>query len=709
MLYLDFGFLQPRIPRFPTLKTFTDSHVSITMDGQRKSLLSAQDGLHIRRLTRRSSFSPPRSSRARRRSITLISNSPERSPSLSPELSPTIVETPTPIEPLVAVKQTPTFKYEPLDASKHEIRLLQLSSSNSRWGKALKIVGHLLTVPLDQAPPFECLSYTWAGPGIDVKSTSALADQTISINSCVAKIKVNLHQALARLMHPDTIRILWADALCIDQNNHVELGDQVAKMGAIYTAASQVIVWLGEPSEPACLAFSLLDDLWRNVHDDEAIRIILRSLDTIPALNSLTELFARDYWSRVWVIQEVHFARKITAQCGEYSMPWNQMIAVQNALIDRFLDTLDEARQPIWAPPEFSKHLWHLRHVVEFRGPKSLLFDRSESAAISRQINLFEGLMMHRLKKATDPRDKIYAMVGLTTAARDSQFVIDYKIPAEQVFINTVDYLLRKYESLDIILIHTRSPTHLSLPTWVPDFGSLGSSSAVPFRHALLNSAYASSATKKAEAVIECGKGILSARGICMAFIRTLAPSLETDGLQTTDSLMVGTALIRLWQHFVLNFDDQKLDRLAEFARVLLCDIPESIAAVGSNAAHHSLDILSLFEEDLWLDDVRTDQLNSNIVQKRQRDIAEALAIIKNIFMRSLFITDTGALGMAQDSILEGDLICILFGCSIPVILRRVDGHFIYISDACVVGYMYGKAIEELEVGKLEAELFEIH
>jgi len=62
-------------------------------------------------------------------------------------------------------------------------------------------------------------------------------------------------------MHPDTTRLLWADALCIDQNNHFELGDQVAKMGAIYTAASQVIVWLGEPLEPACLAFSLLDDL----------------------------------------------------------------------------------------------------------------------------------------------------------------------------------------------------------------------------------------------------------------------------------------------------------------------------------------------------------------------------------------------------------------------------------------------------------------
>jgi hypothetical protein len=64
---------------------------------------------------------------------------------------------------------------------------------------------------------------------------------------------------------------------------------------------------------------------------------------------------------------------------------------------------------------------------------------------------------------------------------------------------------------------------------------------------------------------------------------------------------------------------------------------------------------------------------------------------------------------MAQDSILEGDLICIVFGCSIPVILRETDGHYIFISDACVPGYMFGKGIEELEQENLHSDLFEIH
>ena len=387
-------------------------------------------------------------------------------------------------------------------------------------------------------------------------------------------------------------------------------------------------------------------------------------------------------------------------------MPWVELMAVQNALIDKFLRTLDEARQPRSAPIGFPKHIWNLRHAVEFRGPRSLMFDRSRLAGTPREIDLFEGLMMHRLKKATDPRDKIYAMVGLTTAATDLHFVIDYGIPAEQVFINTVNYVLKTCGSLDIILIHTKSYNGLSLPTWVPNFGSWGSSSSVPFSHASSESVYASSATKKAEAVIDCGKGVLSARGVCISSVAFLAPSIEKDGLQRPNNLVDGSATVRLWRSFIY----QNTSRLADLRKLLLCDIRRSVEPVPDHAETHFFDIYSLFEEDVWRDekDLR-DQSPFNSEGMRKRERAEALAIIHNIFMRRLFVTGTGAIGMAQDSILEGDLVCILFGCSIPVILRRFDGHHLYISDACVVGYMYGRGIEELEAGKLEAELFEIH
>jgi hypothetical protein len=76
---------------------------------------------------------------------------------------------------------------------------------------------------------------------------------------------------------------------------------------------------------------------------------------------------------------------------------------------------------------------------------------------------------------------------------------------------------------------------------------------------------------------------------------------------------------------------------------------------------------------------------------------------------RRSFITFEGDMGLAEVTVVDGDKVCILFGCSIPVILRKVNDHYNYISDACVVDYMHGKGIEKLTEGKFQEEIFEIH
>jgi hypothetical protein len=136
--------------------------------------------------------------------------------------------------------------------------------------------------------------------------------------------------------------------------------------------------------------------------------------------------------------------------------------------------------------------------------------------------------MMHRLKRTADPRDKVYAMVGLTRAAEDPSYVIDYQLSPRDVFVNTVDYVLRRTGSLDMILVHTRDFTNFEMPTWVLDFGMSGTFGPIPFRHACLHSAYRASATRRAEAGITREQGVLTARGICFASIDTLAPPITS-------------------------------------------------------------------------------------------------------------------------------------------------------------------------------------
>jgi len=76
---------------------------------------------------------------------------------------------------------------------------------------------------------------------------------------------------------------------------------------------------------------------------------------------------------------------------------------------------------------------------------------------------------------------------------------------------------------------------------------------------------------------------------------------------------------------------------------------------------------------------------------------------------RRFFIGSEGTMGMAPESSLEGDIICIPLGCPHPMILRQVDDHYIVVGEAYVDGYMYGKAMELLGQGKLQLRDFELH
>jgi hypothetical protein len=93
-----------------------------------------------------------------------------------------------------------------------------------------------------------------------------------------------------------TTKVLWVDAICINQMDEQERNAQVAKMRSIYAKANTVRVWLGSDSDRGDLAFSLLRDihkLWRN---EEAILNILGSAEIFESLQGLSALFRRDYW-----------------------------------------------------------------------------------------------------------------------------------------------------------------------------------------------------------------------------------------------------------------------------------------------------------------------------------------------------------------------------------------------------------------------------
>lgn len=135
----------------------------------------------------------------------------------------------------------PTFSYSPIDLSRDAIRLVRLYKGSFHQEFRCELVETFLS-ELDGVP-YEALSYTWGGNSLEENGAEIL------LNGQEVSITENLRDALRCLRLQDCDRMLWVDALCIDQANNKEKGHQVGQMRLVYEKAEQVLVWLGPSSD----------------------------------------------------------------------------------------------------------------------------------------------------------------------------------------------------------------------------------------------------------------------------------------------------------------------------------------------------------------------------------------------------------------------------------------------------------------------------
>ncbi|KAH8901883.1 HET-domain-containing protein, partial [Coniochaeta sp. PMI_546] len=127
--------------------------------------------------------------------------------------------------------------YSPIDVRNGEIRLLLLAPG----GPHEQISGVLIHTKVnDRRQKYEALSYTWG---------SSEFKTPITINGCPCLVNINLLAALLELRSDGEERLLWIDAICINQDDVVEKGVHVPLMHHVYQNASRVIVWLGCASD----------------------------------------------------------------------------------------------------------------------------------------------------------------------------------------------------------------------------------------------------------------------------------------------------------------------------------------------------------------------------------------------------------------------------------------------------------------------------
>jgi len=181
--------------------------------------------------------------------------------------------------PIKLSSDGPLYTYEPLSKDFDQIRLLKLQPRCS----STQIEIEITHVPSSAPPAYEALSYVWGSSerthNVTVKTFSDLLYEVAAHTSSVKKqqellqrvqprhlpISRNLFVALEHLRLPEEPRVLWIDAICINQDDAPERSQQVNKMGSIYSKARRVVLWLGEEADESTSALAIMRSLGEGI------------------------------------------------------------------------------------------------------------------------------------------------------------------------------------------------------------------------------------------------------------------------------------------------------------------------------------------------------------------------------------------------------------------------------------------------------------
>jgi hypothetical protein len=182
------------------------------------------------------------------------------------------------------------YKYQPLWPGSESIRLLRLLPSKDENAAIQCELFHCsLHESGKRTHPYDALSYVWGKAG---------ETRPIRIGKLELPVTLNLYGALKHLRHFYIERIIWVDAICINQVNVREKERQIRFMAKIYSEANRVVVWLGEMEDNSDQA---LEELCV-ARSERSIN----SLDEETTKKAIFKLLQRPWFRRIWVREQVH-------------------------------------------------------------------------------------------------------------------------------------------------------------------------------------------------------------------------------------------------------------------------------------------------------------------------------------------------------------------------------------------------------------------
>lgn len=223
-----------------------------------------------------------------------------------------------------------TYQYQPLHQPL-DIRLLYLQPGGGNYPLRC-FIKH---VNLNEAKSYSAISYVWGDP-----KTSA---ELLIGNECTLRITPSLSQALGDIRGKycqTREQALWADGVCINQEDQLERTRQVSIMNAIYRHANRVLTYTGPETTEIGYALDIMKELIQVIRSRENGNgnKLLIPLDTDPRWDCLHSFFQQPWAKRVWIVQECLLSQAPpVVLCGTREICWHLIFDVVQLAHDNYL------------------------------------------------------------------------------------------------------------------------------------------------------------------------------------------------------------------------------------------------------------------------------------------------------------------------------------------------------------------------------------
>lgn len=626
---------------------------------------------------------------------------------------------------LQALKQVliRSYRYEPLNSDKREIRLFDLEPGK----REDPIRGTLRTVSLDDDPQYECLSYLW---GKLEKTFPVYIGEYYELRA-----HYNLCAALRDLRPEDETLTIWIDAICIDQTRLDEKSYQIPLMRDIYTRAKTVRAWLDVKVDANAEAFEQLSRLGDRISlEDYSVEYWL----------PVAEIFRNPYWYRVWIQQELILARKIILQCQRTILDGEMVLRFQKEICRHsHSPALHPMAHQLWK--HFGSPHIYMDGLLDTRAhlcPHLKSTTLNQASAFKESPNALDLLIQSWALHCTVPHDRVYGLLGIMADIEIKQqstlkggmksllhkgqdlrfmidtstFVIDYEAPVREAYAQLVEKFIQTHHNLDFLPCLPIKDGPSNSPSWLP---APEKRPSMPYVDT--DTCSASGRTNAQKAHIHYQGRILRTQGIRIDKICLVGDHTKLE------TVPISAWFSGLYQMLFQTcppeqnqgvWSDTTLRSLlgllfppwgAEMYQWLIGK--DSLTIDQQQATFTTL--IQLFESgdisSLTLDDVFYGLKPE--IKSLTSDARQGLIVLSRVLIHRMFVgTEAHRMGLVtQSDVQPGDEVWTLFGCPMPVILRPrgqdKQGYEMYgytmITSGIISGLMDGEACEGiLETGE---------